>query len=65
MEWYAIYTKPRNEKKVAENLAAIGIESYCPIVTTLKQWSDRKKMVETPLIPSYVFVIFRLVIVVF
>jgi len=56
MEWYAIYTKPRNEKKVAENLAAIGIESYCPIVTTLKQWSDRKKMVETPLIPSYVFV---------
>jgi len=56
MEWHAIYTKPRNEKKVAENLAAIGIESYCPIVTTLKQWSDRKKMVETPLIPSYVFV---------
>ena len=56
MEWYAIYTKPRNEKKVAENLAAIGIEVYCPIVTTLKQWSDRKKMVETPLIPSYVFV---------
>ncbi|WP_396150008.1 UpxY family transcription antiterminator [Flavobacterium sp.] len=56
MEWYAIYTKPRNEKKVAENLAAIGIEVYCPIVTTLKQWSDRKKMVETPLIPSYIFV---------
>ncbi len=56
MEWFALYTKPRNEKKVAENLAAIGIEVYCPIVTTLKQWSDRKKKVESPLIPSYVFV---------
>jgi transcription antitermination factor NusG len=56
MEWFALYTKPRNEKKVAENLAALGIEVYCPLVTTIKQWSDRKKKVESPLIPSYVFV---------
>ena len=56
MEWFALYTKPRNEKKVAENLAALDIEVYCPLVTTIKQWSDRKKKVESPLIPSYVFV---------
>lgn len=56
MEWFALYTKPRNEKKVAENLAALGIEVYCPLVTTIKQWSDRKKKVESPLIPSYIFV---------
>ena len=56
MEWFALYTKPRNEKKVAENLAALGIEVYCPLVTTIKQWSDRKKKIESPLIPSYVFV---------
>jgi transcriptional antiterminator RfaH len=56
MEWFALYTKPRNEKKVTETLAALGIEVYCPLVTTIKQWSDRKKKVESPLIPSYVFV---------
>ena len=56
MEWFALYTKSRNEKRVAENLAALGIEAYCPLVTTIKQWSDRKKKVESPLIPSYVFV---------
>lgn len=56
MNWYAIYTKPRNEKKVADSLNAMGIEAYCPVVTTLKQWSDRKKKVTVPVLPSYVFV---------
>lgn len=56
MPWFAIYTKPRTEKKVAERLQQIGIEVYCPMVKQVKQWSDRKKKVETPLIASYVFV---------
>lgn len=56
MPWYVIYTKPRNEKKVAERLALIGIEAYCPLVTVVKQWSDRKKKVQVPLLNSYVFV---------
>ena len=56
MNWYAIYTKPRNEKKVADKLEAIGIESYCPTITSIKQWSDRKKKVTSPVLPSYVFV---------
>lgn len=56
MPWFAIYTRPKNEKKVVEGLEKIGIEVYCPMVTQVKQWSDRKKKVETPLINSYVFV---------
>lgn len=56
MPWYVLYTKPRQEKKVADGLIAIGIEAYCPLVTVVKQWSDRKKKVEVPLINSYVFV---------
>ena len=55
-KWYALYTKSRQEKKVSEELQFNGIESYLPLVTTVKQWSDRKKKVEEPLIRSYVFV---------
>ena len=56
MTWFALYTRPKNEKKVTDQLVNIGIEAYCPMVTEIKQWSDRKKKVETPLIRSYVFV---------
>ena len=56
MSWYVLYTKPRQEKKVTDSLNAIGIEAYCPLVTVVKQWSDRKKKVQIPLINSYVFV---------
>ena len=56
MNWYVIYTKPKWEKKVAEQLAEVGIESYCPLITQVRQWSDRKKKVEVPLFNSYVFV---------
>jgi len=56
MPWYVIYTQSRNEKKVAERLEKIGITAYCPLVTQIRQWSDRKKKVQVPLINSYVFV---------
>jgi transcriptional antiterminator RfaH len=55
-KWLAVYTKPRAEKKVEERLIKSGIEAFCPTYTTLRTWSDRKKKVELPLIPSYVFV---------
>jgi transcriptional antiterminator RfaH len=54
--WYAIYTRSRGEKKVAEVLKNDGFEVYLPTVKTLREWSDRKKMVEVPLISSYVFI---------
>jgi transcription elongation factor/antiterminator RfaH len=56
MPWYALYTKPRNEKKVTERLQQLGLAVYCPLVTVVKQWSDRKKKVQEPLLPSYIFV---------
>ena len=54
--WFAIYTKPRHEKKVDAELQEMGYESYCPVQKTLKQWSDRKKWVIEPLFKSYCFV---------
>ena len=56
MPWFVIYTKSRNEKKVAELLQKNRVEVFCPLVKLKKNWSDRKKIVETPLIKSYVFV---------
>ena len=55
-EWYAVYTRPRFEKQVAQRLNEQGIEAYLPLIKTMRQWSDRKKMVEIPLFSSYVFV---------
>lgn len=56
MHWYAVYTKPRWEKKVADNLVRNSFESYCPLNRVLRQWHDRKKFVSEPLFASYVFV---------
>ena len=53
--WRAVYTKPRNEKKIAERLGQQGFEVFCPVQTILRQWSDRKKKVSIPIFPSYVF----------
>src|SRR5258708_19575898 len=54
--WYAVYSKPRWEKKVYAMLTAKGMEAYCQLNRTTKKWSDRHKMVEEPLFKSYVFV---------
>ena len=56
MHWYAVYTKPRWEKKVAQLLEEKGIVNYCPLNKVIKQWSDRKKLILEPLFKSYVFV---------
>ena len=54
--WYAVYTKSRYEKKLAERLNEKGIEAYVPLRKVVRQWSDRKKLVAEPLIRSYCFV---------
>jgi transcription antitermination factor NusG len=54
--WYALYTRPRMEKKVHLLLSERGYVSYCPLNKVRKQWSDRVKVVEEPLFKSYVFV---------
>ena len=55
-KWFALYTRSRWEKKIHEALLEKGIESYLPLQKILKQWSDRRKWVEEPLLRSYVFV---------
>ena len=54
--WFAVYVKSRSEKKVFKLLEDVGIESFLPLITRVKQWSDRKKKVEEPLFRSYLFV---------
>ncbi len=54
--WYAIYTRPKSEKKVALYLAERNIEAYLPVHRVKKKWSDRWKWVEEPLFKSYLFV---------
>jgi len=56
MNWYAVYTLPRAEKKAFAELVRKGMNAYLPLLRTLKQWSDRKKWVEEPLFRSYIFV---------
>lgn len=54
--WYAVYTKPRWEKKVAAIMEQRGIRHYCPLVKTSRKWSDRMKVVLEPVFKGYVFV---------
>ena len=56
MSWNVIYTKSRSEKKVEERLKNIGVEAYCPVRTEVKFWSDRKKSILVPILPSMVLV---------
>ena len=56
LTWFALYTRPRYEMKVNNELVAMGIEAYLPVQKTLKKWSDRKKWIEEPLFKSYCFV---------
>ncbi|QIL40684.1 UpxY family transcription antiterminator [Pedobacter sp. HDW13] len=54
--WYPVYTRSRAEKKAYDELNRKAILAYLPLKKTVKQWSDRKKIVEEPLIKSYLFV---------
>jgi len=54
--WYAIYTRARHEKKIANILQEENIEYYLPLRRSLKQWSDRKKWIQEPLFSCYIFV---------
>ncbi|MCF6359120.1 MAG: UpxY family transcription antiterminator [Draconibacterium sp.] len=54
--WYVIYTRSRAEKKVLADLTEQGITCFIPMQKRLRQWKDRKKIVEMPLLPGYCFV---------
>ncbi|PTX61362.1 transcription antitermination protein nusG [Kordia periserrulae] len=54
--WHVLYVKSRHEKKVLDALIKLSLETFLPLIKTKKKWSDRTKIVELPLIPSYIFV---------
>ena len=56
MKWFVLYTKSNYELKVAQGINTLGINVYCPTFTQIKYYSDRKKKVQKPLLPSYVLV---------
>jgi len=55
-KWYALYTRPRAEKQVYQRLLENNIETFLPLQKTYRMWSDRRKLVEKPLLSSYIFV---------
>lgn len=54
--WHIAYTMPKAEKKIHTEMQRQGISSYLPTYKSTRQWSDRKKVVELPLFPNYIFV---------
>lgn len=56
MNWFAIRTRSRHEKVVERQLQSQGIDVFYPVVNQIRQWSDRRKLVETPLFAGYAFV---------
>jgi transcriptional antiterminator NusG len=54
--WYIVYVKSRAEKKIAERMLRFGLEYFLPTIKVMRQWSDRRKLVEVPLFNGYLFV---------
>lgn len=54
--WYVVYTRPRNEKRVSHQLDLRGFPFFLPVTKSLRTWNNRKKYLEVPLFPSYIFV---------
>jgi transcription antitermination factor NusG len=59
-QWYALQTRARHEKAVAQRLQEQGLVTFLPLVPEIHRWSDRKKVVEMPLFSCYVFAKFDL-----
>jgi transcriptional antiterminator RfaH len=55
--WFALYTRSRSEFKAAEQLEAIGVRHYLPVVAKWKKWSDRKKKILEPILKGYIFIL--------
>ena len=54
--WYALYTRSRHEQLVKKQLDHKGIANFLPLYSRISQWRDRKKEIQSPLFPGYVFV---------
>jgi transcription antitermination factor NusG len=58
VNWYAIHTRSRFEKRVCEVLRRKSLEAYLPVAQEVHRWKDRRKIVEVPVFPGYLFVRF-------
>jgi len=56
VHWYALYTKPRHEFRVNDQLLTNNFNTYLPVLKELRQWHDRKKRINSPLFPGYLFI---------
>jgi transcription antitermination factor NusG len=54
--WFALQTKPRHEKRAAVELEEKDVTVFLPLYNAVHQWSDRRREVQLPLFPNYVFV---------
>ena len=54
-DWYAIWTRSRHEKHVRDQLAQKHVDVFLPTITKWSRWKDRKKKIDWPLFPGYVF----------
>lgn len=55
-QWYALYTIAHHEKRVAQQLEERQLECFLPLYRSVRRWSDRRKEVQLPLFPGYLFV---------
>jgi transcription antitermination factor NusG len=56
VNWYAVRTRSRHERVVERQLQGQGVEVFCPVISQIHHWSDRRKLVECPLFAGYAFV---------
>lgn len=54
--WFAAYTSPRHEKRVVQQMEGHGMHCFLPLYKSVRRWRDRRKQLELPLFPGYVFV---------
>jgi transcriptional antiterminator NusG len=55
-DWYGVYTRSNFEKIVAADLCVKGVDVYLPTIREIHRWRDRRKEIEKPIFPGYVFV---------
>ena len=53
--WYAIWTRSRHEKIVRDQLDKKAVDVFLPTIGKWSRWKDRKKKIDWPLFPGYVF----------
>jgi len=54
--WFIFYTYPKSEKSIFRELTNLGYDVYLPMQEQIRQWHDRRKKLQVPLFPNYIFV---------